>query len=86
MMLGSDEVDNASVPVSAVPVNHVASTTHDDISQPMVLNTHDDMYQGFVEALLIPSDDTASFNSHDIRPPVQTITVNASTSRHIPPP
>ena len=63
----SDGVDNASVP----------STTHTDISQPMVLTAHYDMFQGFVEALLIPPDDTNSFNSHGMRPPVQTITVNA---------
>ena len=54
--MSSDEVDNAPVQVSAVPVPHVTSTSPTDNHQPMVLDTIDDMYQGFEEALLLPQD------------------------------
>ena len=75
--MSSDEVDNASVPVHAIPVQHVASTHPTDNTQPMVVTTNDDMYQGFVEVLFILSDDTGSLDKDDMRPQAQTITVNA---------
>ena len=59
--VGSDKLKNASVLVSTLPAQHVASTIPTDISQPMVLTTYDDIYQDFAEALLIPPDDTDSY-------------------------
>ena len=46
--MSSNEADNASVPVHAIPLQHVASTHLTDITQSMVVTTNDDMYQGFV--------------------------------------
>ena len=75
--MSSDEVVNASVPVHAIPVQHVAPTHPTPNTQPMVVITNDDMYQGFVEVLFILSDDTGSLDKDDMRPQAQTITVNA---------
>ena len=69
-----------------MPLHRGGSTTSTDISQPMVLTTHEDMYQSFVEALLVHPDDTVSFNSHGMRPPVETIIVNVPTYPNIAPP
>ena len=53
--VSTDEVDNATVLVHALPVHNASVTTLTNNSQPMVLTTHDDMYEGFVEALLVNS-------------------------------
>ena len=82
----SNKVDNVPVLILTILRHYAASTTSTEISQPMVLTTHEDMYQGFVEALSVHPNETVSSSSHGMRPPVETITVNVPTHRNIAPP
>ena len=49
----TDEVDNASVLVHAIQAHNASLYTSTDNSQQMILTTHDNMYEGFVEALFV---------------------------------